>query len=148
MNPSPEAIAAIRAHVTDWTPDDATIASNLNAPSVPNPVQAAPTVPKPYTFADVMSCLSSASIANVRSLPTSTALITAINARDTTSVLNWLSALQAGSPLITTSEAQAVQGVVTATEPDPTWAAQIGWAQANLGRPADAADIYAARPGA
>lgn len=144
MNPSPQAIAAIRAHVTDWTPDDATIAANLNAPSVTNPTPQA-SVPKPFTFADVMGCLTPASIDNVRGLPTSTALITAINARDVTSILNWLGALQAGTALITAAEAQAVQTVVTATELDPSWQAQIGWGVANLGRPLDSEDVAAAR---
>lgn len=144
MNITPQGIAAIRAYITDWTPSDATIASNLNAPSVANPTPQ-PTAPKLYSFADVMGCLGAASIANVRALPTATALVTAINARDTVSILNWLAALQAGTPLITPSEAAAVQAVITATQPDPAWAAQVSWAAVNLGRVADSDDVAAAR---
>ena len=40
----------------------------------------------------------------------------------------------------------AITEILTATELDPSWPSQIGWAQANLGRAVDASDIAAARP--
>lgn len=150
MNPSSSAIASIQAFVGTlaggWSSNtDVQILAAIQAAKVANPVTTQPTIPKPYTFADVMGCLSAASVVNIRSLPTSTALITAINARDSVSITNWLGALQAGTPLITSAEATAVLAVVNATEPDPSWTAQVAWDIGTLGRAADVADIHAAR---
>jgi len=36
---------------------------------------------------------------------------------------------------------------VDAVVPDPSWPAQVSWAQLNIGRPLDASDIAASRPG-
>jgi len=135
----------IQGFITDWTPTNNAILTALNAPSVANPTPQ-PTVAKPFAFADVMGCLSAASVANVRSLATATQLITAINLRDVVSIGNWLAALSSPPALITSGEAAAVGAVITATELDPSWPAQISWAAANLGRPATLADVIAARP--
>lgn len=145
MNPSPSAIASIRARITDWSPSDSTIAAALNAPSIANPTPQ-PQLPKPFSFGDVMGCLDSGSIAKIRDLATGIDLINKINAGDVVGIGHWIIALQAGTPLITSDQATAVTAVITATIGDPTWSAQLSWAAVNLGRPADAADLAASRP--
>ena len=75
--------------------------------------------PKSFTFADVMGCLSADSIANIRNCPTGRDLIDKINAQDRPGITHWLAALQAGTALITPTEAQKVAAVLTATVPGP-----------------------------
>lgn len=148
MNPSPQAVDLIRSRVTDWTQTDQAVADALNAPAVANPVTQAPAVPKPFDFADVMGLLSDASVAAIRDTPNTTDLISKINAGDRAGVLHWVAALLKAPAKITADEAAAVNALMTATVPDPSWSAQIGWALATIGRPADPSDVAAARPGA
>jgi hypothetical protein len=54
-------------------------------------------------------------------------------------------ALMTASGRILSSEATAMTATVNATELDPSWPAQVGWAQVNLGRPLDLSDSATAR---
>ncbi len=145
MNPSPAAIAAIRAQVTDWTPNDTTIAANLNAPTVANPVSQA-TVSKPFGPADLIGCLDAATLSKLTGKPTIVAIVQAALVQDRPT-LTALVALGVAAGDLTTTQQSAIDAVLAASIPDPSWQAQIGWAQANLGRPVDSSDIAASRPG-
>lgn len=69
-----------------------------------------------------------------------------IESQNTPNCLNWLALLSAGTPpAITSGETTALEAVLTATEPDPSYKSQISQAQVNLGRPVDAVDIEASR---
>jgi hypothetical protein len=149
-NPSPQAIAKIRSRVGDWSRSDATIADALNAPdpAFPNPIGEPPTIPRPFTFADVMGRLSPESVANVRSLPTGVDIIDKINSQDRSGIAHWIAALSATPALISGVEASNVMDVITATDPDPNWNPNLSWAIVNIGRPVDGQDVAASRPGA
>ena len=74
---------------------------------------------KPFGFTDVLGCLSSASVVNIRGLPTATVLIEKINEQDRAGITHWIGALLASPPLITSGEAAAVAAVLAATVPGP-----------------------------
>jgi hypothetical protein len=146
VNPSPAAVNLIRSEVSDWSPSDPAIVAELNTPSIPNPTSRG-TVPVPLSVAAVLGALSQASIMNLFTkgsgiVPT---IRDDLNAQDRNACALWAQGL-AESSIITSGELGALQAVLTATQLDPSWPAQISWAQANLGRPVDAADVAAARP--
>jgi hypothetical protein len=159
MNPSTPAITAIRARVTDWTPDNPTIAASLNTPSVANPVPVAPTVLKPFATADLMGKVvlpagdpnagqpDAVALSKIYDRPAVVAFRDDCVKQDRSAVGAWLQlAFLSGD--ISQAQYAAMVGVIQATQPDPSWAAQISWAVATLGRPVDASDIAASRPGA
>lgn len=146
VNPSPQAVAAIRAKILDWAPTNAAIAVALNAPAVANPAPQT-TLPKPFAFGDVFGLLSDASVAAIRDTPNTTDLIDKVNAGDRAGVGRWVAVLGKLPAKITPAEAAALMAVLQATQPDPAWPAQISWAVANLGRPVDTDDVAASRPG-
>ena len=92
-----------------------------------------------------MGVLSSASIGNVKALPYLPAIVDDVNNGNLAACARWL-ALFVATSVVTEAEATAIQGVMTATELDPSWQSQISWAVANLGRLLDEADLTAARP--
>jgi hypothetical protein len=163
VNPSPAAIAAIQAKVTDWTATDNAIAVLLDTPSIVNPATQA-TVAAPVAPSTVLNLVSSGSLAKILSLPSFDAtILPLLNQPDpkpsaSFSTLNlWAAGLFKGGYL-TQSEFDALAAPTSGTTPstpaglfnqtqlDPSYQPQISWAQATLGRPVDAADIAAARP--
>lgn len=144
-NPSPAAIALIREQVTDWSPDDATIVADLNAPSIANPTPQ-PTIAKPFAARDLMGVLDSAAKTKLLTLPSLARLLDDIEAGAIEPLENWAGMLATGS-IITQEQAGSLMAVLHATETDPNWPEQISWAEAVIGRPVDADDIAAARPG-
>lgn len=148
MNPTPDAIAAIATFVAGlsggWTGNtDAQVVAAANDPAVANPAPQGQ-VPAGYSAASLLALLSQASAANVESFPGISRLFDDILAQDSPRVLATI-ALMSASGRILSSEATAMTAAVTATQADPSWQSQIGWAQANLGRPLDLADSAAAR---
>lgn len=162
MNPTPAAVAAIRAQVSDWTPTDAAIAATLNAAKVANPTPR-PTVVVPFTAADALALLSPASVANVLALPGFDRAVRPLldaplkDQSTLTGLRRWAGAyLKAGRITRAEFDALAAPAPVAATDaptgllnknqPDPAWPKLIGWARAELGRDADADDVAKARP--
>lgn len=141
-SPSPDAIAAIRAHVTDWTPDNPAIVEALNAPSVANPAPQA-NVGKPYTVLNLLGSIDPTRRAGLT--PLLAAIRPDFDAQDGTAIVGWSMALMLTGDLMQ-SDVDGITAVVSATEPDPSYQAQIGWALATLGRPVDLLDVIAARP--
>lgn len=146
MNASPAAIASIQAQVTDWTQSDAAIVAALNAPSVANPVPQ-PTIPTPFTIGEIFGMASAPSLVKLAAVPFLPDVRNLILANDRSGCAIYTN-LFLVSGTILQSEHDAIMGVLAATQPDPSWAAQISWAEANLGRQVDAFDIAASRPGA
>jgi hypothetical protein len=145
-NPSPQAVAKIRARVSDWSPDDAAIAESLNRPSLPN----RPQVPVPLvedTLADYLTDAANGSLVKLLNWPNYGRLADDIRSGDHAKVARWAPRLVVAG-IITPGEAQALVGYINSTVPDPSWPAQISWAMAAIGRPVDASDVAAARPGA
>lgn len=143
-NPTAAAIAAIRARVTDWTQSDAAILSALNAADQPNPMPQAQ-VRKPMSVSALFAKVSAASRAKLASRPGLPQAIMDIRSQDPSAVLNWVQ-LFVDTLDLTPAEAAALQAEINATIPDPKYRAQLSWAEINLGRPVDAADLTAARP--
>ena len=147
MNPIPDAITALQGYIDGmsggWTNQDSAIVSAMNAPSAANPTPQG-TIPTPYTITQLVGSLSSGSLANLDTFPALYQLMQDIDANNTGNVLIAVEFLAAAGKILS-SEATAIEAIVEATELDPSWPSQIGWAQANLGRPADSADIEAAR---
>jgi hypothetical protein len=148
VNPSPGQVRSIQQFVGGmvgvWSNTDAQIRAAMAATLVNNPVATAPTVPRPFSVAQLLGALSAASEANLNTVPGMAQLIQDIRAGDIPNCLEWIKYL-ADTSKITAAEATALQGIVSATQPDPTWAAQIPWDVANLGRAADDFDVEAAR---
>lgn len=146
MNPSPQAVAAIRSKVSDWTPTDGAIAASLNTPTVANPTPQ-PVVPIPLTVAGAMALVSAENRAKVYARPAVVAFRDDVNRGDLAGALGWLTlARDAGD--LADSEYAAIAAAAQASGPDPAWQPRISWAMANLGRPVDPSDIAASRPGA
>lgn len=145
-SPSPAAVAAIKAQVATiaggWSNTDAQLAAQLNAPSVANP-QAQQQVPKRFVANDLASACAAANRANLVPLLAGAAapLIAAQDAGRLGAGLDALATI--GS--LSAADVTAMKAVMGQTEPDPNYQAQIGWAQANIGRPVDVQDLYAAR---
>lgn len=143
-NPTPAAITAIRARVTDWSPADREIRDALNTRSMANPA-AQLQVPKPMTVGALMGRLGQASRAKIGSRPGLSQCILDVRAGDRPAVKNWV---QLFSDLadITVDEAGAIVAEVDATIGDPEWLPLLSWAEIELGRLVDTDDIVAARP--
>jgi hypothetical protein len=143
-SPSPEAIALIRARVADWSPGDAAIAADLNGPAADNPSPQGQT-PRPFTAIDLLGAIDPTRRAAVK--PLLGPIRPDLDAQDARAIVGWAESLLLIGDL-QQADVDALIAVVTATEPDPAWTARLSWAQADLGRPADAEDVAASRPGA
>ena len=115
----------------------------MNAASVANPVPQA-TIPTPYTLAQFISALSAGSLTNLKTLSWLYNLAQDIGLMNTPSVLIDLQLLKA-TGVILAAEYTTLSTAVNSTELDPSWPAQVGWAQANIGRPVDLNDIATVR---
>jgi hypothetical protein len=143
-NPTPDAITAILAQSTVLgNPANAALLTALNTANVTNTATRA-TVPATFTAAGVFACLSAGSITNLKGYAALTDLQAAITAQSPQDVIDWFTIpLAIGD--VTSAEVTAVTALVQATQADPSYPTEVSWAQANLGRPADLADIVAAR---
>jgi hypothetical protein len=147
---SPQAVAKIRGRVADWTADDATIAAELNAPTLPNP-EAAPTVPRPFAASDVLGLLAVGSLARLRNCSDKAEMLREIDAQNRPGVMLWASLLAADDGadikgVITPAERDAIFARMAETAPDPAYRPLLSWAEAEVGRPLDPSDVAAARP--
>lgn len=145
-SPSPQAVAAIRSEVSDWSPSDATIAADLNTPTIANPTPRS-TVPLPFTTSQVFAAVSGASLAKLNTIAFLPDIRDKIAANDRPACGLYAGLLMTGG-VITQADYSAIMALFNATGPDPSWPPQISWALANLGRPVDALDVAASRPGA
>lgn len=145
MNPPPAAVAAIRGEVADWSPADAAIADQLNAPDRPNPAPQA-TVPVPFTPTGALALVGPANLAKLIGSPATVEFNAAAVAGDVAAAA-WL-AFALGAGYLTAAEHDAILALAQQTQPDPAWPPQVSWAVATLGRPVDVQDIHASRPGA
>lgn len=145
MNPTPTAIAAIRARVSDWTPGDAELADVLNQATEPNPVPQG-TVPREMSVARMMTECN-IPVAEMQALIGSTLLMAIrgdVAAQDHDGVLTLAQcALIAGH--ISQATHDTVAAWVQGTDPDPDYRATLSWAEITLGRLVDTDDIAAAR---
>ena len=95
---------------------------------IPNPV-AQPSIPKPFTYLDIFNLLSSASLANLRTLPELPRALDDINAMNRQAVATWfnllLQAPAGGTAPITQAEHDNIVALMNATELDPSWPAQV-----------------------
>jgi hypothetical protein len=147
MNPTAQQIAAIQANTSiDWTQPLATIAITLNTANVANPTSQGQ-IPMPLVFATVMNQLNSTSgsLAKLMNLPYLGQIVTDIRNQDRIAIATWATALS-DTGTITTTEATAITALVNGTIPDPTWQAELSWAQINIGRAVDVNDLNYARP--
>jgi hypothetical protein len=144
MNPSPSAVAAIRAQVSDWSLSNEQIAEALNRLDVPNPTPP-PMVPKPITVAALMGSLSVPSRQNVKALPGLPRVLEQIEAQDRTAVHLWVQLLGSTGD-ITQDEVTTCVAELERTVVDPAHAEVLPWSVLHLGREADADDIQQARP--
>lgn len=148
MYPSPAAASWIDGFAAGlsggWAANtDAAIVAAANAATVDNPAPQG-TVPKPYTFGDLVGQLDATAAANLCGMAGLDTLIAQINSSDATAAARWVGLLELAGK-IAPAQGSAMLAIVRATEPDPSWPPRIGAAQAALGRPVDAADVSEAR---
>lgn len=141
--PTPSQIALIKSHFADWTLTDDALAALANAANIPNPVPQG-TIPRVILSADLISQLSSASLAKATRNTSFPQMHSDIVAGLRPQMLDW-AGLFAKCGDITAGEYTAIVAMINATVPDPNWKAQTSWALQNLGRSADAADMWTAR---
>ena len=151
MNPTPGQIASIKSFVASlagvWSNTDAQIRAAMATAVEANPV-AQPTVPKPFTYDDVIAAVSTANQINIATLAsTIPTFLEDIDDRNIPRLSRWGKILKARN-LLTAADLSALGTLVNTTWPDPSWPAQVGWDVAHLGRPADDYDIEAARTSA
>ena len=87
-----------------------------------------------------------ANLAKLYPRPALAAFAEAVRTQDRAAAANWITLAFVGGD-ITDAERTAILAKVSATVPDPDWPAQISWSAATLGRPVDAEDVAASRPG-
>jgi hypothetical protein len=142
-NPSPAALSAIRGRVSDWSASDPEVAAALNAPdpAYPNPGPR-PDIPRPFGLADVVNAVDPARRMAIK--PYLAVITPLVIAQDRGRILAGFDAAVAIGDA-QQSDRDAVAAVLAGTTPDPAWRADLSWAEATLGRPADLADVAAAR---
>lgn len=148
-NPSPQAVAAIRAHVPEiggWGQGNDSLVQKLNATDQANPTTRL-TVAKPLDTASLLGKLSKVAKGKVYGRPAIIGLQADIRSGNRVAVKNWFG-LAYEADDISGAEYASLIAEVDATIPDPAWPATISWAQATLGRPVDLDDVATARQGA
>jgi len=142
-NPSPAAVAWLRAQVADWAPDDAALATALNAALAPNP-GARPELERPMDALSLIAKLSQESLTHVEGANLLVEINRAIAARERVTVQRWVTYCYARGH-ITEAEHTAIQTELAEQLPDPEWSAEVPAPVAALGRTVDADDLAAAR---
>jgi hypothetical protein len=146
-SPSAAAIAAIKAHVTDWSPTDAAIVANLNLPTIANPVSVVPQVLPIIDASSLMSHLTdpnNGSIGKVANWPNLNLLTNDIEIQNRSGIGLWAFVLTAFGA-ITSGERTAINAYLASTIADPNWPSLVSWSSINLGRSVDSDDIQTAR---
>jgi hypothetical protein len=143
MNPSSEAIQAIRQRVSDWSATDADIAESLNSETEPNP-EPQQDVPRRLTKMGVLSLLSTENQVKVLNYPNLDLVYRSFDAQDHESCVSWVQALYLTGN-ISQVEAGMCIAHITATEPDPKYSATVPAPTLWLGRLVDAWDVQSAR---
>lgn len=131
MNCTPNVIAQVTAYVVDKTQPLATILAALNAPAYDNPTPQAQ-IATPFDFSVVAPLIGAASMGKLATYIHFNQIIADMRNRDRDAIMLWASAL-AAAQIITLDETTAIQKMLTATVPDPTWQARLSWSQLNLG---------------
>lgn len=144
MHPSPDAIKAIRAKVSDWKPDNATIADSLNTPSIANPVTVAAQIPRPFTASEVLGSLLPETLPKLLAVAFLPDIRDKIQANDPVAC-NLYATLLYGGGVITEAERDSILAIVSATHSDPTWQPLVPWSVVTLGREVDAEDVAESR---
>lgn len=147
MNPTPEAIEAIRDRVSDWTPLDAEIAAALNEATEANP-EPQGSIPRQITIERLMAeCqVPPEEIAALVNSGLLMAIRDDAAAQDRGGLATLAQcALIAG--LIEQSTYATVLAWLQGTDPEPDYQPLLSWAELNLGRSVDAGDLAASRPG-
>jgi hypothetical protein len=154
VNPTPQQIQAIKAFVGGLAGGFAAntgvqIRAAMTSTLVPNPITAAPQVPKPFTYDDLVSAagIDATAKTNIATLAATIGrFLEDIDAQDVNRLQRW-GRILLHQGKITAAQATAMNGVVAAKIGDPNWSATVPWDVANLGRVADDFDIEAARHG-
>lgn len=166
MNPTSGAVAAIRGYVASmsggWSNDDAAIVAAMNAPATANPAPRG-VVPGGFQAVNVGALVSSGTLAAILHVPafemTIRPLLDGADPKPSGTIarLNEWAAQLAKAGLIQQAEFDALAaptpgtspgvpvGLFNVVVPDPSWAPQISWSTANLGRAADASDVVISR---
>jgi len=142
-NPTPAAVTWLRSQVTDWAPDDASLAAALNAELSANPA-VCPQVPRPMDALSLIAHLSPESCAKLEGAQLITEVNRAIAAAERETVQRWV--IYSGSRgHITPDEYAALLAELAEQVPDPEWSAEVPAPVVALGRTVDADDLAAAR---
>jgi len=142
-NPTPAAVAWLRAQVTDWALDDAALATALNAALAPSP-GTCPELARPMDALSLIAKLSQESLTHVEGANLLVEINRAIAARERVTVQRWVTYCYARGH-ITEAEHTALQTELAELIADPDWAAEVPAPVAVLGRLVDADDLAAAR---
>lgn len=153
-NPSDQAIVLIYNYITTnisggFSNNNDYLSNFLNNPYYEeNPIPP-DYIPTDFNASNIMNVLSPSSIHNVLNLPcTATDVLPLLNGThdsDNLFLCNvWAQAYYA-SQSITLLEYLSVTGIINTFVLDTSYLSGISWAQVNLGRPADPADIAASR---
>jgi hypothetical protein len=144
MNPSPAAVAWIKAQSPNWAQTDSQIAASLNAATVANPVQAAPQIPNAISESALMGTLSQASQTALLNWVNLGLVKADVESQNRVGLLLWATKLVLAG-VITSADATALTTYLNGTTADPSWTATIPAPIAALGRLVDADDISVAR---
>ena len=132
MNMTPDVIKQVQKYVDSVpglnTKTSVQIAAALNVQNIPNPITAAPQVPYPWDFPTLMGQVSAVSLGKLATYIFLPQLTADLRNRDTVAAYTW-SALLAAAGILLPAENTAIQNILANTIPDPTWTAQISWAQ-------------------
>jgi hypothetical protein len=154
VNPTPQQIQAIKAFVGSlaggFTANTGVqIRAAMTSTLVPNPITAAPIVHKPFTYDDMvgLAAIDATAKANIAALAARIGrFLEDVDVQDLPRLQRWGRILLHQSQ-VTAAQATALNTLINATQPDPSWTATVPWDVANLGRVADDGDIEAARHG-
>lgn len=142
-NPTPEAIAAIQAKVSDWNTTDAAIVTALNTEQIANPNTGL--VLPPLSMMAMAQRISPETALRIINWPNLPLLKTEVDKGERAATMNWLGLLSYCG-MVSQAEFSAVNAYFMTPITDPARPAQLPWSVVTLGRLVDAEDIAAARP--
>ena len=149
MNMTPEVIRQISLYVNSQgtlnTMTCTQIAAVLNTANIANPVNPAPQIPAPVNFKLLAGALSSASLSKLATYACFQSFLNDLIASNRPNLQAWCTMLTAAG-IFTAGDNTTFQAYLISTIADPTWTAQVSWAQLNLGGPVSANDIQQCYP--
>ena len=148
MNPSPAAIATIKAHVTDWSQSDAAILAACKVP-VANPTPQGQ-VPRVMSFADFLGMvqagtISQASLVKVWLHSRFDRFYDDVMGGNNAAVAGLYPVVFAADGTLSQAEAGSLAAYTMTPALDPTWSATLPWDVVTIGREIDAGDVGAVR---